>query len=299
MPEEFILASQNAPESIRLLAAQRQLYTEAKWINKILFILAFLSAIAIPLALALWPGIEKSWGLLGLVIFFFIQLLKSREGEKRQTASVIQEELDTKLFQIPWNRSLANRPISPEVIVAADKRFKGNREKLKDWYYLPQNDLPHNLAVLFCQRTNFVWEYRQRQSYIQLLGSLFFTFLIGAIILGLFQKALLLTFLLGYLSPILPFLGVIAQDWLSHWKTSEELHSKEKDITAILQSETAIQSNISMETLRLYQDAVFKNRQSGPMVPDWFYNFIGKRVSDEVNQASQMIIGNLQHIDTK
>lgn len=293
MPAEPIKVAQNAEPSLSLLAAQRQLYTEAKNLNKWLFILAGLSALVIPCVLYFFPSADDWWGLAGLAVFALNELLKSNEKAKRETASLVQEQLDTQLYKIPWNDSLAGEPVSPELIIAADNRFKGNRDKLRDWYSAPQHDLPHNLTVLLCQRENLVWEYRQRQSFIRLLSGLFYLVLATILTLGLAFKVSLFIFLVKYLAPVSPLLWLIGDNWLSHRKTAEGLHQKEKGITSLLLSDELIPEAVSVEVLRNYQDAVLRNRQTGPMVPDWFYNSVGKQVSNEVNQATGMIIRKL------
>jgi hypothetical protein len=282
--------AQNSEESLRLLAAQRQIYTEAKRLNALLSVLALLTAVVIPLVLVFFPQVDKFWGLAGLGIFFLTRYLKSLEKNKRETASRIQEQFDIQLFGIPWNKSLAGSAVPPETIVAADVRFKGNRERLKDWYGSASLDLPGNITTLLCQRENFVWEYRQRQLFTQWLGVLFIGILAGGLALGLWNQALLLDFLLEYLSPLLPLLGLAGGAWLSHKKTEENLRQKAADI-----SETLLQGalGITTEKLRDYQDAVLKNRQTGPMVPNWFFRTVGKKVGNEVNQATRMIIDKL------
>lgn len=293
MPAEPIKVAQNSESSLRLLAAQRQLYTEAKNLNKWLFVLAALSATAIPCILYFVPSAEGWWGLAGLAVFAINELLKSNEEDKRETASLIQEQLDTQLYGIPWNSSSAGEPVSPEIIVAAESRFKGSREGLKNWYSAPKHGLPHNLTALLCQRENLVWEYRQRQSYIRWMSALFFLALVAIVALGLAFEVLLFTFLVKYLAPVLPLLWLIGKGWLSHRKTAETLHQKEKGITSLLMSGELIPEGITAGVLRNYQDAVLQNRQAGPMVPDWFYNSVGKRISNEVNQATAMIIQKL------
>lgn len=288
-----IAQKQNEPRFISMLAAQRQLYTEEKRYNSFLFGLSFLSAIAIPLLLYFEPSISQFWGLIGLGVYFVNRQLSSAMKEKRTKASKIQEEFDTELFGLEWNKALAEKRISPEIIVAADKRYKNDRSKLAGWYSSPKHGLPHRYTILFCMRENFVWDYRQRQSYVRLLSAFFVVISVGALGLGIVYQVLLPTFLLAYVAPLMPLLGLIADAWLSHRKTAEGLQQKADEITELLLSASATEDNISDDKLRGYQDTVFKNRQSGLPVPDWFYNSLGKRISEEVAQSTESIINNL------
>lgn len=293
MNQNIIYQKQNEPHFIEMLAAQRQLYSEEKSFNKLLFAFSFFSAVILPCVLFYAPTVSQWWGLAGLVIFFITQRLNAAMKKKRETASRIQEELDTQLFGLTWNKALAGAHVGPEIIFAAGQRFKGNREKLQNWYSSAQENLPHPQVVLLCMRENFVWDYRQRHSYINWLSVIFIAILIGVLGLGIGFDVSLLTFLLKYLAPVLPLLGLIGEAWLSHRKTADNLQLKAEEITELLLSEPAVSANIANDKLRSFQDAVFKNRQSGLPVPDWYYRSIGKRISQEVDQSRKSIIQKL------
>lgn len=288
-----IAQRQNEERFISMLAAQRQLYREEKWQDAILLSIALISAVFIPLLLYFQPAVDNFWGLAGLALFLITKRMKTSMREKRTTAAKIQETFDTQLFGLPWNKALAESQVLPETVAAADMRHKDDRAKIQDWYASAKLGLPRKQTVLLCIRENFVWDYRQREKYLSYLSGLFWFFAIGALALGIVEDVKLLTFLLAFAAPLMPLLGTIGESWLKHKETAKELQQKAAEITYLLQAAPA-EHDISEDLLRNYQDAVFKNRQSGLPVPDWFYEHMGKNISEEVGKSTASILEHLK-----
>lgn len=102
---------QNTDRSLRLLAAQRRLYSDAKAIHNARFAI-ILAAGTTGAALALTlPSLRPQIGFsVGLLLFVISVMGGSREKRKIKEASSIQEEFDVEIFQIPRNPVLADRP---------------------------------------------------------------------------------------------------------------------------------------------------------------------------------------------
>lgn len=66
-----------------------------------------------------------------LLIAYQIEKLESGYIEK---GAKIQEKFDINLFNIRWNNVLVGNQISPEDIRDFSSEFKGDEEKLKNWY---------------------------------------------------------------------------------------------------------------------------------------------------------------------
>jgi hypothetical protein len=158
-----VTENQNSPENLRLLAAQRHLYTQAKRLH--LWCVAGtvgLAAIA-PLIFLVWPGSKKVLAILGGIWTVTSRLvLEGIEAKKIKQAAAIQEQFDVGLFGLSWNRTLVGNKVKPELIHSAARDFHGNQEKLKNWYADPGN-IPRPLSILLCQRTNLVWDWRLRR----------------------------------------------------------------------------------------------------------------------------------------
>ncbi len=130
-----IAVEQNAPDRIRLLVAQAQLYTEAKRIRLVRLGVSTLLAATAPIVALFLPHSEQAmaafgflWGLLTYFPFRWLQKDKTRQ------AATVQEQLDTTLFDLPWNNVLAGSRVKPEIIYQAERASKEDRARFRNWY---------------------------------------------------------------------------------------------------------------------------------------------------------------------
>jgi hypothetical protein len=163
-----IVQEQNSDLNLRLLCAQSCLYSRAKrtraWHTSVVVFIALLS----PLFLAMPDAVKITTGILGGIVTLGGVLMEMIETAQLKQAATVQEEFDTNLFKLPWNRIAVGNKVDAEIIRAADRRFKGDRGKKCDWYPDPR-PLPYPLDVLVCQRANLVWDSQLRRAYGSLL----------------------------------------------------------------------------------------------------------------------------------
>src|SRR5918993_4520706 len=137
-----IAKQQNTDDSIRLLCAQSYLYSKAKqlrlWHTSVVLILAAGSVVFIFLP----DNFKTVIAIIGATATFVGVLIEQYETSKIKQAAKIQEEFDTNLFELPWNRILAGNKVDPENIRIADRKFNGDRERMYNWYPDPA-PLPH------------------------------------------------------------------------------------------------------------------------------------------------------------
>jgi len=114
-----IQEKQNSRNTLKLLAAQRRLYTEAKQFYILRFLGALLLASISPIIFLYWPASKFPIALISSVWILLSRLvLKRIESQKITKAALIQEQFDTTVFDIPWNDVLAGKKVNPETICA-------------------------------------------------------------------------------------------------------------------------------------------------------------------------------------
>jgi len=265
---DSISARQNAAWSIQLLAAQRQLYSEAKWWRRLRAWSVTAMAVIGVAATLLAPDLLKVLGPVGAVFGVAQWFASIIEKQRTNMAANIQEQFDTSVYPLDWNPVIGTKADAEEVIAAAS-RFKGDRAKLTNWYIIP-NGVPRPLDVLLCQRSNLRWDAALRIAYANtILAGLVVLFLVivaAAVAqgrsLGEFGLALLPSlgaFLLG-LETVHSHLG----------HGSGQLDLKRK-LEAAWDKARANPRNVRGQDLRAIQDGIYHLRAVAPPVPDGFY----------------------------
>lgn len=268
-----ISINQNQVDNIDLLIAQRFFYSRAKKIRGIRIVTSILIALISPIALFYFKSylviIGAIGGIWALVAYIIKNLLENSNIEK---GAKIQENFDTSVFEISWNAVLAGEKVPYEDINYAKTKFKGNIDKLKDWYS-DVSDFPSPLDILLCQRSNLVWDWRLKRIYAIAIFSFVIFYFIATIIFCSIIDLKLSEYILGLFLPALSgyFLGI--DESIMHFKASTKRNKLEQKINGLADNVSknglAILNNTE---LRQIQDCIFEFRK-GPMVPDWFYWF--------------------------
>lgn len=158
-----IFAKQNEDKFIQLLKAQRRAYTESK--KFLLFdMLTPLFAVLLPALIIYNEKFEVYCAIISTVaslVYVFILYIREKSNE---TGATIQEEFDTTLFDLAWNEKIVEHKIRLET--KNKLRDKDKKGGLGNWYsYEVKDFLPHNIAVLLCQRINLAWEVDLKKNY--------------------------------------------------------------------------------------------------------------------------------------
>ena len=164
-----ILQDQNTQRSLNLLAAQRQLYSDAKGLQMVSLIMSVPVVIAWSILVALFPPLcvyAALWGITATLIelLFFSRLQKSTQ----EKAAKIQQIFDCEVLQFNWASLSCGVRIEPEAIVDASNRYKRkkrNLKKLQNWYPTSVDKLPIHQARIICQRSNVWWDAQLRRRY--------------------------------------------------------------------------------------------------------------------------------------
>ena len=265
-----IQTKQNESKFIDYLKAQRIAYRSCKRYQH-LDSISILLAISLPIIGVLCKDLEIP---IGIFLAFWTLLYLYIDQIRKQKAiqgATIQEQFDTELFEIPWNKKLSKSKISLDIQVDLASKYK--KDDLLNWYSTEiDENLPKPQAILLCQRENSLWSLKQKKDFIKLLKS----------ILTMYYSTILVYFLvtnpdfysqLIFLAPSLTF-------FIYGIKNIKSLNQRiYKKIQIISKIDGALKSlsknNIepSGTELRDIQDLIFIGRKIPEKIPDWFYYF--------------------------
>lgn len=190
-----IVDRQNLPKNIERLAAQNQMYFQAKRLFLLQFVLTamitlVLAAIGIVLA-ALSANFDLNWvrasygvAAAGADIFLINHFINGL----RQKAACVQELFDSDVLSLNWNTICSGEQPKPEEIKKyADKyltRVK-HYDNLKNWYAKTIADVDGPAAKIICQRSNFAYDAAMRRSFLYWVVGISLVILIAIIVIAI------------------------------------------------------------------------------------------------------------------
>ncbi|WP_166387949.1 S-4TM family putative pore-forming effector [Polaribacter sp. 11A2H] len=263
-----ITTEQNNPNLIELLKAQRMAYSQCKRFQ-FFDVISILIAILFPLIALMKPESQNAINAFGVLWTIAYLLTELYRKSKTTQGATIQEQFDTELFGLNWNKVLCKSKINIDTIQELSSKYKNN--DLQNWYSIEiDNSLPKEIAIILCQRINFSWEINQRKKFVRFLAIITVLYYLIYIIIG-FTKNIGFFDLLILLSPSIPFLVFSVQNILS---LKSHITSKNETLSYIdseLDNYKTSRTITSLEQLRQIQDTIFTERTVTEKVPDWFY----------------------------
>ncbi len=280
------IENQNSENNIMLLAAQKQLYIEAKSVRSVKTYVSTIIAIFLPMLYFIYPEI-KLWIVLLSTFWLIISklILNNLEKKKIKQAATIQEEFDVDLMQLSWNKVMVGNKVTREIIIDASGRFKGDRNKLKNWY--PKSASSNHLKdILICQRSNLVWDWRLKEVYAWMIIILMTTFFLSEIIITLVMKKTFSEYLQIFLIPSLSAIITGIESILSLFSIAKEKQNKEVFINTLFEKSDSDQ-NLSLDVCRQIQDFIYVNRLKETIIPEFWYNLLRKRYETTMHDAAK------------
>ena len=290
---------QNHEDQLNKLAAQRQIYSDAKKV------FTFQMAITVPAAFVWaivikicpdWSIFAAYWGI--LVLLADVIVLTPSIDSLKFRAAKIQELFDCDVMDIPWHYIKVGQEPDPEQIRKFAKKYnKKNKTcgKLEDWYPGVVDQLPIHYGRLICQRANCIWDANQRCRYAKSILAFVAFIIVLVFSIGIVGGVTLEAFLLVILLPLMP--GIV---WgLRQYRSHEAAVNRQTRLkTYIMELWNKIKNdNLSEERLRVearnIQNEIFDNRNSYPLVFDWFYKQMRGDQEDEMNVGTQKLVEDL------
>jgi hypothetical protein len=285
---------QNNIEGLRLLVAQRRLYSRSKRWLAVRTVGMLVIAIIAPPVSVLWPDLAVVAGAVsGLWIFVGRTVLIHLETRAAGKAAAVQEMFDTRLFAMP---SLGRRSPSPsleEISIAAggDRHVlrEAEEQRLLDWYEIDASQ-DGFVAVAICQRANASYSDRLLRTYANWWIAAVTCWAGLLIAAGIGFKLSLSVFLLGVVLPLLPaFL-----DAVRYWHGLRRAAADRRELMAVIESKLSEEAvELAGEGLLVWQSRLYNLRKEAPQVPNFLYwmhrkkNELAMRVA--ANQLSSRV----------
>lgn len=263
-----ITTRQNYPNFIELLKAQRIAYSQCKSFQ-VFDVVSLVIAVIFPILTLEFPTYQNMINAFGVLWTIAYLLTEIYRKNKTIQGAAIQEQFDTELYNLKWNKILCKDKVSIDTIQELASKYTNH--DLTNWYSPEiKNSNSNEIATILCQRINFSWEITQRKRFVFFLSIIAGLYYLIYIVIG-FRNNIGFFDLLVMLSPSISFLIYSVLNILS---LNSHINSKNETLNYIdneLDNYKLNRTLPSNETLRQIQDVIFTERTVPEKVPDWFY----------------------------
>lgn len=274
-----IQARQNNLHALRLLLAQRRLYTRAKRWQGARWVGMLMLGIGAPFVALLAPTLAVVVGAVaGLWLLAGRTVLSWLETRIMVRAACVQEELDQYLFAMPETITRAERPSPEDIALVAPEEdgqlvLAAQRERLTDWYPIDAVT-PGAVTIAIAQRGNAAYTDRLIRTTVTVWALGAAIWLAVLVLWASLSGITLANFLLGALFPVLPAFLDVAEYVGNTWKAAQD----RTDLAATIARRLA-QDNTSLDgqDLLVWQERLFDLRRTTPQVPNWLYRLTRRR----------------------
>lgn len=288
---EEIAETQNTDANLRLLLAQRRLYSRAKFWSTVRGVGVAIVAIGAPILTVIVPDaavwvatVAAAWFALNRLLFSALERYFATRG------ATAQEQFDTAVFGMP---TIAVR--DPRLIPEEIRRLTGDRvrrrrayseESLRNWYPI-RTKVKGEIAIAISQRANLAYSQTllARNSALWLVALLAWATV--AISIGVANSFDLLTFILVVAIPTLPPILDATDEALRVRMAGKERRALANEIQDAIDSDET--TSIQPDQLLAWQSQLFALRRDSPLVPDWLYWALRPRAEDEMNNGADTI----------
>lgn len=129
-----IAERQNTDINICRLAAQRQLYNDAGWLDTILIVVTVIFPLlcsSIKRLASNYVSIETVMVVYSLLMLIILWPLRNLGKSKKELAAAIQQEFDIDVYQMPWDDKLFGKRgnLNTEIADASKKIVESEKDK--------------------------------------------------------------------------------------------------------------------------------------------------------------------------
>lgn len=289
---DAIAGAQNEESNLKLLLAQRRLYSRAKTWTTVRGVGVGVIAVAAPLIAAFWEplavwaaAVAAGWYILNRVVF---RRLERRDATRGASA---QELFDTAVFGMPTIAVREPRLLPEDVARVVGRGYPRRRqafvdEKLRNWYPIRTN-VPGRVAIAIAQRGNLTYTRRLLQRHAKLWLWLLCGWAVTVIVIALCFEFSLAMFLLAVALPVMPPLVDAWEEYSQIRVAGREREALANEIEDAIKADTA--SPIPPQQLLTWQGQLFALRRDSPLVPDWLYWLLRDRAEAEMSEAAETI----------
>ncbi|MFJ4074188.1 MULTISPECIES: S-4TM family putative pore-forming effector [unclassified Curtobacterium] len=280
---------QNGLHALRLLIAQRRLYTGAKRWQGVRWVGLLVLGVGAPFVSLLAPTFAITAGAVtGVWLFAGRTILTWLETRSMVKAACVQEELDHYLFDMPQTITRAERPTPEEIdllIRSDDVRGIADRERLTNWYPVDVES-PGAVTIAIAQRANASYTDRLIRTTVAVWAAVTVVWVASLILWAGLTGIALSDFLLGALFPVLPAFLDVAEYVMNTWKAARD----RADLATTIESRLAVASpSIDGQDLLVWQERLFDLRRTTPQVPNWLYRATRRRNEHAMIAAARQL----------
>jgi len=292
-----IPADQMTPDLVKLIRARENTYGAAKW-RQGLFVSASIILPVLSALLGKCTDAKPFFAAAGLALLFLdVALLDRLQRERVKRGAKLQEEFDTKVMKLPWNRFVSGDKVSPEdVREASVTHLSPEREgEIQSWYENCIGDVPLHIGRLVCQRTNISYDQRLRRRYGGWLLSA--TTVAGGVLclVALAMDPKLSQVILSFAVPFTPVLAWALRENRKQLDTAASLERLQTEFQKVWAEAMAGADREQLEMRsRQLQDAIYQHRASAPLLFDWIYRCLRTKNEDEAHHAAQELVSEAQ-----
>jgi hypothetical protein len=287
---------QNTQRRLELLAAQRQLYSDAKNLQMVSVIISVPVVIAWSILVALFPPLAVYSALWGIIATFLELLFFSRlQKTTQEKAAKIQQIFDCEVLEFNWASLNCGVRVEPETIIDASNRYKRknpNLSKLQDWYPVSVGQLPIHQARIICQRSNVWWDAQLRRRYSKWILFILFSLTVIVLLIGLIGGLTLEKFLLAVLAPLTPAFVFGLRQYTEPAVRLDRLRENAEALVQEVVSRRFTPQDLERESYSL-QTQIYDNRRRSPLILDWLYSRLRNEDEEKMNKGVESLIQEL------
>lgn len=281
-----IVKRQNEEKYIYHLAAQRQLYNEAKELNNI----RIFFSVFVPVFFAVLSSIMNNNVYLiaisvvvATIIIIISPKISSSIEYKREKAAEIQQHFDLYVYQMPWDDKLfgLKRDVSNVIAEKSKLLVKSakEREKLANWYTVIAGTVDLEKGILMCQKENYNWDVGLRKRFRRLCIITMFILIILILLIGIVKNEKIVI-LLSRIYLIVPIF-----QWL--YETIGELNKNIKNLEELDKLINSLEPK-NMDKLQKIQSEIYNHRKSCYIIPNIVYNKYKNNDEDVAHRTASM-----------
>ncbi|TXH03691.1 MAG: hypothetical protein E6R09_03435 [Rhodocyclaceae bacterium] len=282
---------QASDENRGLLRARHRNYRAAKITQGILVLVSILLPV-----IGVWigpqvPEVIPYLALTSLILLMMETALFDRiQKDWLERGAKLQEQFDTDVFGLPWNRFVTGTPVEREDVrrLSAKPLSERREEHFQAWYEVCIGRLPLHLARLIGQRTNISYDARLRRRYGGWLLTLTLFFGVALLYAGLHKGLQFPDLIMTLVVPFMPVLTWALRERMQHANAAISLTNLngEWDKIWIKALGGADAVALTVES-RFLQDAIYQHRERSPLVFDWVYSIFRAANEDEAHHAAE------------
>lgn len=293
-----IVQRQEAPESIELLAAQRNMYSKAKNIIGLQMVLSVPVAICAAITTIVKPELKGYMALWGILIVVFDLFVFTPWVKKlRDNAARIQELFDSKVLGLDWNEISVGKKPEPELIYEEARKHgmeDGKIAGLRSWYPVVVDNVPEVCGIIICQRSNVWWDARMRRKYALSIRVILVFIALGLIGYGLYEKKDMFEFLAYIVAPLASTYVFGYRQMMEHGDAADRL-DKLKELSEKIWSDAVAGKDSSALKLkcRTLQDQIFDHRKKNPPIFDFLFRWFRDGNEVLMNKGAETLVSEL------